>query len=629
MNKENLKKYKEKLSGLSKEEKELRNKYLLGIATGKVQGPQVGYPSIDKPQYKYYRDVPVKDVKLDQSLYDAVFNQDDMDHEVIGYLGANLTLKDLKDKTDKCAAAFVKSGVKPGDNVLIGLSNCPEVIISVLALVKIGAVAKPIDLRTSPEIIKHYAEMSKCNKMIASKLIVPLIGHVIDETNIDKVLVVNPDDSLNEQEKINLIKSGSINPQLLVQLNSINIPEDDRFDTFTNFINSVSKEEIDNVKKVEFDPNRPSISIQSSGTTGKPKSILHPDKSVVQLSHSIAYSDLPFGKGTTALVALPPWIAYGIGDACLMPIILGGKIELCPGFDPDSVYNYIGKFSVCFAAPFHYRYLREHISELSKEKLEMLYSVDCMISGGDKVTEDENKDWEDTFKTPVVNGYGDNEGFGALSVNPCKANKYGTVGIPKYGETIVAYDSENDVELMYGEEGELIADIDTLFIGYENNPEETKRIKRVHSDGIEYLHTYDKGYIDSDGFVHYTGRISRVIRRLGWKISALNIEDKLSKSDLVKECIAVEVKDDVEEFVPMAFIVLNTETDNEEEIRNELLEFSKKSLKEYEIPKYFRFVKELPYTQNNKYDFRTLERIGNEFVYELSSSSGKQRKREK
>ena len=37
-------------------------------------------------------------------------------------------------------------------------------------------------------------------------------------------------------------------------------------------------------------------------------------------------------------------------------------------------------------------------------------------------------------------------------------------------------------------------------------------------------------------------------------------------------------------------------------------------LKDYEIPKHFQFVDAIPYTSNNKYDFRLLEQLGNEFV---------------
>ena len=46
-----------------------------------------------------------------------------------------------------------------------------------------------------------------------------------------------------------------------------------------------------------------------------------------------------------------------------MPLSYGTKVELSPNFDPNAVLKNIGKFTISFAAPFHYRYLKEHFSE--------------------------------------------------------------------------------------------------------------------------------------------------------------------------------------------------------------------------------------------------------------------------
>ena len=61
MKKEILQELKRKLSELTVEEQVERDLYLRGLANGEIQGPPVGYPSIDKPWLKYYKDNYIKD----------------------------------------------------------------------------------------------------------------------------------------------------------------------------------------------------------------------------------------------------------------------------------------------------------------------------------------------------------------------------------------------------------------------------------------------------------------------------------------------------------------------------------------------------------------------------------------
>ena len=143
---------------------------------------------------------------------------------------------------------------------------------------------------------------------------------------------------------------------------------------------------------------------------------------------------------------------------------------------------------------------------------------------------------------------------GALTVNPTRHNKYGTVGVPKYGDVIIAYNNDTQKELQYGEIGELCALTETMFMYYEGNQEEINAIKKIHSDEKIWLHTGDLGFIDEEGFITLSGRARRVIIRRAFKISAYTIEDKICELPFVKEWVAVEVQDKVEEHVPMAFV---------------------------------------------------------------------------
>lgn len=566
-----------------------------------------GYPSIDKPQIKYYRKEPVRHIHTEQIIYDLIFNtnKDNLNSPAIEYLGVEWTFERLKNETDKAASAFYYSGLRKGDVVLIGVSNCPEAVVTLLALDKIGVVSKWFDVRASEKDVEEYVNQSKCRYIIAFDMLISKIQTIFDKTALEKVIIITPADSLSRIKQIGY----AAKTKLL-------IPKDSRYFRFYSFIQTF---ESDMVECVDFDKNRPSVMIQSSGTTGKPKVIVHSDYSASSCARSLAYSDLPLGKDKVLLNLLPPWIAYALGEAILYPLAMGSKVILCPTFDPDAIMPYIGRFTVSMAAPFHYRYLYDHFDELSDKKKKLLNdTVDSFISGGDKISVDENAKFETKFKTVLVNGYGNNEGWGCLTVNSVLNNRYGSVGLPKYDETVIAYDNDTEIELPYNTAGEICALANTLFLSYEGNENDTNSVRRLHPDGKVWLHTGDLGIIDEDGFIFLQGRLRRVIIRLGFKISAYTIEDKISEHPYVKECIAVEVYDKDEEHVPMVFVLTKEDvTGSEEEIIESILNKCRNELKEYEVPKHIKIVDSLPYTQNGKYDFRALEQFGNEYVKSL------------
>ena len=601
MRNKELENYRNKTLNLSETDKKLREHYLKQIQTGKIQGPTVGYPSVDQPNLMYYRTEPIREINPYQTIYNLIFttNKDNLDDVALGYLNTEYTYRELQKETDIIASALKKIGIKENDVVLIGLSNCPETVINLLAINKIGAVSKWFDVRAGEKDIEEYANDSNCKAIIAMDSLLPKISQICDNTNLEKVILVNPLSSLTKED---------------------NQPLEDLSNKYLNY-NTLKKigSEFENIECVPFSQTRPSIMIQSSGTTGKPKTIVHSDFSATSCTYKISYSDLPLGRGKSLLVALPPWIAYGLGDAIILPLALGTKVELSPIFSAEAIINNIGKFTIAFAAPFNYRHLKENFASLTSKQKEDFQKVECLVSGGDKISEAENAEFEKVFNTRLVNGYGDNEGWGALTVNPCRYNKYGTVGIPKYGEIIMCCDPNTNEELEYNTTGEICSLSDTQFLGYENNPIKTSKVKVKHNDNNVWLHTGDIGYVDNEGFLHVSGRIERVIVRLAFKIAASTIEDKICSHPAVKECVAVSVKDPKEEHCPMAFIVLKDEyLGNEEYIKESIKEKCFSELKEYEVPKYFEVVNSLPYTPNNKYDFRKLETIGNQYVDEYA-----------
>lgn len=82
----------------------------------------------------------------------------------------------------------------------------------------------------------------------------------------------------------------------------------------------------------------------------------------------------------------------------------------------------------------------------------------------------------------------------------------------------------------------------------------------------------------------------------------------------VKECVVVGVADKKSLNVPMAFIVRKNDETSFEALKPRIKEKCVEELPDYEVPTYFEEIESIPYTPNNKQDYRKLEDLGNELV---------------
>ena len=132
--------------------------------------------------------------------------------------------------------------------------------------------------------------------------------------------------------------------------------------------------------------------------------------------------------------------------------------------------------------------------------------------------------------------------------------------------------------------------------------------------GNQWVKTGDLCYIDNDGYVIPKGRNRRLIKKEAFKISPDTIEEVINSVECVKECIVVGVDDKKSISVPMAFVVLKDNNLDFEIAKKQIEERCMEELPDYEVPSYYEQIEEIPYTKNDKQDFRMLENIGNEIV---------------
>ena len=583
---------------------------------------------------KFWRKDPIKKFNTEQTIYSLITDEakNDLDLEATGFMGNSMTYRELFESAEDLAKSFNAMGVKEGDNVAILTISMPLVQQCLLSLSKIGATMSWIDLRVKEKDLINYINNGNCKAVVVFEDLLPLIEKISGEINAERVIVCSPKEYLSPVIKV---LAGLKDKK---EGKKIAIPSDSKFVKFSDFIKE-GKHTAD-VRTADFKIDRPSLIVQSSGSTGKSKQIVHTERNFNSEIQKMAYVDLPFYKGDTMHVSVPPFIIYGLANSIYASMAFTMKAEMTPFVDENTVYNDLGKFDISLAAPLHYRYIFEQLKQLrkdidelqkcndSKSRVELkkklkelnrvLSGIDrakVFVSGGDKISAEELIEMQQAFDRTIVNGYGNNECLGATIVSPRFANKPGSMGVPMRGVDIKFVNPETGEEAKEGEMGELYISSDNLFVEYLNNPEETAKIKVTDEDGKQWVKTGDLCVIDSEGYIVPKGRNRRLIKKDAFKIAPDTIEEVIISLPYVKECVVVGVDDEKFISVPMAFVELEKDisiSDVYEDIEKKCIE----DLPDYEIPSYFEQVDEMPYTPNGKHDFRKLEELGNSMVKE-------------
>ncbi len=551
---------------------------------------------------KYHRKRPIRDFDENQTLYSLVMdiNKNNMEYNYASYMGQKITFSQLKCDTDKLAAALRQDGVKDGDVVGVCLLTVPEVAPVLLGINKIGASSYWLDASSKPTDMLAHINMHGVKTLIVFEALLPIVTGIIEYTGLERVIVVKAWFSLGEQ------------PETVAEV------LDNRFVEYRDYIEATSDIE---VEPAEYVMDKPTIIVQSSGSTGQSKSIVHTDYNFNTAIKMVAYLDLPLYQKKRSLVCAPPWVIYGLVDSIYTGLVLGAETVYTTKPMEEMIYQHLGQFDYVYGVPVYYRYLYNKMRELEKSSDEdsvkeleriraCLNNVSVFISGGDKVSEEEIIDWQFMFDVPIVNGYGNNEVVGAAVVSPMFANRPGSIGVPGYGIIAKTFDVNTECMLADGEVGELCLSSTSLFKGYLDAPEETDKIKRTHN-GREWVHTGDLAFINEDGFVYLKGRTRRlIIDKLGYKIAPDNIENLIQHFDFVRECVVVGALAGENDAVPVAFIEFTEGNKNNPSLIKEIEDACRSDLKEYEIPKLIKEIDKIPHKENGgKQDFLALEEL--------------------
>lgn len=561
---------------------------------------------------QFYLKEPLREINMESTIYQQIFNlnKNNMHYNAIGFLGKNITYEQLKKKVDLTASALVRLGVKKGDVVPVSLLNVPEAPIMLLALSKIGAISKWLDIRYSSENYEKAINEHGSNKLILLSNFATEVDKIIKNTDVDNVLTVEISDSLTIEKKIAYKLKNALSNQAMDELKN-----ESKFNKFSKIVNDYGT--LEYLESSKYEENATRIILQSSGTTGVAKSMEHTETGVNKFLNGASSLDIPFEPKKTLLTIAPPFVAYGLVNSLLFPLTMGMKADLCPITLANKVILKNvkkGKANFYFATPTYYREVMDDVDKIDKNKLKV---IDAFISGGDKINIEELENIEKKLGVKVNSGYGSSEGLGAVTCNSHYKNKYGTVGIPKKDDDIVIWDFDKNKEVNAGEVGEVLYRTGGIFKKYTNLEDETNEVRISDQHGRVWCRTSDLGKFDDDGFLIILGRTTRVITRKSYQIAPSEIENIISTHPDIKLCSVVAAPEKYEGEVPMVFYTKIDESNKTYEELNKELEALCSSLKSNMIPLYYQCVENIPHTEIGKIDFRKLEELAKVYVENL------------
>lgn len=542
------------------------------------------------------------------SMYDLV-EQNAEQHPLdiaIDYFGNQISYEDLMRNIDMAARGLRGLGVNKGDVVSVCSANIPEAIYAIYAISKIGAVANIFHPLSAENEIKHFLNLTDSKYLVAIDISWPAIKPILDETNVQKVIVISPTSSLPFVPRAG-IKIASFIPLLHKKQER---PSGDKVMLWPDLLAQGARYYGDvNVHTKNKDM---AAIIYSGGTTGTPKGValsnLAFNSMALQVKAMFPDYAIP---GNSILGIMPIFHGFGLAVGIHAMFVNDMKVMMYPKFDIKGFDKILrsAKPNLFIGVPTLYEAL------LRNRKIRRL-DLSCIklaISGGDLMDDSLHEDAIKLLRhcgsqANLIQGYGLAECLSVSCVTPDGQYKPDTVGIPVQDAFYKIVEPGTEEEKPYGELGEIVLTGPNLMMGYVNNEKETNEALRRHQDGHIWLHTGDIGYMEPDGYIYFKQRIKRIIISSGYNIYPSQVEKVICELPEILLATVVGVPDKYRGQIAKAFVVPKDGVKPNGELRDKIMEHCRAHLAKFELPRQIVFRESLPKTKVGKVAYTELEK---------------------
>ena len=449
-----------------------------------------------------------------------------------------------------------------GDRVFFFLPRVPELYFGFLGALKIGAIAGTLFSAFGPQALLDRLKNSGAKFLITNKELYPRVAKI--------------ERQLPELKKIILVE----NLEKLLSRLSIKL------------------------RCATMNPTDPAFMLYTSGTTGKPKGIIHAHQAIL-LEHLTAKWVLDLREDDVYWCTADPGWVTGIGYGILGNWSNGVSTLVYEGrFDPTQWYQLIQDYrvSVWYTAPTAIRMLAAAGINLVKKY--DFSSLRHLASVGEPLNPEAIYWGLKAFGLPFHDNWWQTETGGIMIANyPSLDIKPGSMGKPVPGIKAAIVNNQGEV-LPANKIGNLAL-----------KPPWPSMMRKIWRRPQKYKSYFKKGwyisgdlaYRDQDGYFWFVGRADDVIKTAGERVGPFEVESALVSHPAVVEAGVIGKSDPIRGEIIKAFVVLTAGQKPSDDLKTRLKKYVKSHLAGHTYPREIEFLDKLPKTRSGKIVRRLLK----------------------
>ncbi len=468
--------------------------------------------------------------------------------------GPRWTYAELLTDVKRMVVGLAAKGIAPGDRVLIHAENCPEMVIAWLSCATLGAVAVTTNTKSVGAEMTYFAEHTRAVAAITQPAFVGMLAKAAPGLRWIAVTDNNSGEAPSEDERT---ASEAC----------------ERFDALFGDANKFAPR--------DADPMLPFGIMFTSGTTSRPKAVVHTHANAIWASR-IGPRNIDLGTDDTYLI-YPPFFHVNAQSWSMFAVLgVGATAVLMPKWSQSRFWPVIVEHDVTHVSvmPFAMaalgdpnrpkdNQLRVGVFGLLLPDLDRAFGIDLYACYGMTET-----------VTHATNG------------KPADGLPTGSMGRVTPGYEIAVVDQDTGELCNSGEMGELwlrgTRGIQ-LFLEYADNPEANEK---AFEDG--WFKTGDMVKMGPNGAVFYQERDKDLLKVGGENVSAREVEDVVGQHAAVRSVAVVAKSDDFLSEVPVAFVIPATSDVDKASVTREIVESCEERLASFKVPRAVYFVEAFP-----------------------------------
>jgi fatty-acyl-CoA synthase len=498
----------------------------------------------------------------------------------ISFRGVRLSFTELNSEIDRAARALIARGIRKGDVVGLWVTNRIEFTIALYAILRIGAIAAPMNTRYREHDVAYALKLAECKLLFVVERSGP-VGYV------EILKAVLPGFDGKKFESVEAFPH--LTDIVVMSDNSDRGPS-----SWQHFLADAERVSPDALEKAIADVKIDDIAmiVFTSGTTGNPKGVMH-DHTLLR-SICERHDNWPLKGGSVVLNFLPMFHLFGMSEMVFGCMHTGARQVVMDAWDPAEAVRLIESERVTGLFGFE-----THYADIMRVQAQLKADLSSLQFGGLPAGMENSNAVAKQVQAelcPTVSGWGMSEAGCYVCVstlNDTEEQRCTTSGRPLSGLDVKIVEPVSGKEQPPGVEGEILWRGYTTMRGYFRDPEATTATIK---DG--WLYTGDRGFLRHDGFLQFLGRYKEMLKVGGENVSPAALETELlALVPAIEQVAVVGVPHPRLAEVPCAYIVLKPGmTCTIEDVKTRC----KGKIASFKIPHYLVTVDALPMTASGK-----------------------------